>query len=36
MIMLRVTDEKQGRIRLQVENDDKKGIQLQVKVMLYL
>lgn len=29
MIMLRVTDEKQGRIRLQVENDDKKGIQLQ-------
>ncbi|XP_059814263.1 coatomer subunit delta-like isoform X2 [Hypanus sabinus] len=29
MIMLRVTDEKQGRIRLQVENDDKKDIQLQ-------
>ncbi|XP_067826963.1 coatomer subunit delta isoform X2 [Heptranchias perlo] len=29
MIMLRVSDEKQGRIRLQVENDDKKGIQLQ-------
>ncbi|XP_078282837.1 coatomer subunit delta isoform X2 [Rhinoraja longicauda] len=29
MITLRVTDEKQGRIRLQVENDDKKGIQLQ-------
>uniref|UniRef100_UPI00398ED904 coatomer subunit delta isoform X2 n=1 Tax=Pristiophorus japonicus TaxID=55135 RepID=UPI00398ED904 len=29
MIMLRVSDEKQGRIRLQVENDDKKGVQLQ-------
>ncbi|XP_060702832.1 coatomer subunit delta isoform X2 [Chiloscyllium punctatum] len=29
MIMLRVSDEKQGRIRLQIENDDKKGVQLQ-------
>ncbi|NP_001279441.1 coatomer subunit delta [Callorhinchus milii] len=29
MITLRVSDDKYGRIRLQVENDDKKGVQLQ-------
>lgn len=30
MITLRVSDEKNGRIRLQVNNNDKKGMQLQV------
>ncbi|CAO2635300.1 Coatomer subunit delta [Lemmus lemmus] len=29
MIMLRISDEKFGRIRLHVENEDKKGVQLQ-------
>ncbi|XP_036393029.1 archain 1b [Megalops cyprinoides] len=29
MITLRVTDEKNGRIRLHVNNNDKKGVQLQ-------
>lgn len=30
MITLRVSDEKNGRIRLMVNNGDKKGVQLQV------
>lgn len=30
MIMLRIADDKFGRIRLHVENEDKKGVQLQV------
>ena len=30
MIMLRISDDKFGRIRLHVENEDKKGVQLQV------
>lgn len=30
MILLRVSDEKNGRIRLQINNNDKKGVQLQV------
>lgn len=30
MITLRVTDDKVGRIRLMVNNYDKKGVQLQV------
>ncbi|KAM9768023.1 coatomer subunit delta isoform 3-T3 [Dama dama] len=29
MIMLRISDDKFGRIRLHVENEDKKGVQLQ-------
>uniref|UniRef100_A0A2K6DY90 Coatomer subunit delta n=1 Tax=Macaca nemestrina TaxID=9545 RepID=A0A2K6DY90_MACNE len=29
MIMLRISDDKYGRIRLHVENEDKKGVQLQ-------
>lgn len=31
MIMLHISDEKFARIRLHVENDDKRGVQLQVK-----
>lgn len=30
MITLRVSDDKYGRIRLQINNNDKKGVQLQV------
>lgn len=30
MITLRVSDEKNGRIRLHINNNDKKGVQLQV------
>lgn len=30
MIMLRILDEKFSRIRIHVENEDKKGVQLQV------
>nr|XP_005988203.1 PREDICTED: coatomer subunit delta [Latimeria chalumnae] len=29
IIMLRISDEKYGRVRVQVENEDKKGVQLQ-------
>lgn len=32
MITLRVSDEKNGRIRLKVNNNDKKGVQLQVSL----
>lgn len=31
MIMLHISDEKFARIRLHVENEDKRGVQLQVK-----
>lgn len=31
MIMLHIADEKFARIRLHVENEDKRGVQLQVK-----
>lgn len=31
MIMLHISDEKFARIRLHVENDDKRGVQLQVQ-----
>lgn len=30
MITLRVSDEKNGRIRLNISNNDKRGVQLQV------
>lgn len=30
MITLRVSDDKYSRIRLQINNNDKKGVQLQV------
>lgn len=30
MITLRVSDDKYGRIRLHINNNDKKGVQLQV------
>lgn len=30
MIMLHISDEKFARIRLHVENEDKRGVQLQV------
>lgn len=30
MITLRVSEEKNGRIRLNVSNNDKRGVQLQV------
>lgn len=30
MVMLRVADEKNGRIRLIINNNDSKGLQLQV------
>lgn len=36
MIMLRISDEKFGRIRLHVENEDKKGVQLQVCKGFYI
>ncbi|KAJ1189947.1 hypothetical protein NDU88_006688 [Pleurodeles waltl] len=29
MIMLRISDEKAGRVRIHIDNDDKKGVQLQ-------
>ena len=32
MIMLRILDEKFARIRIHVENEDKKGVQLQVGI----
>lgn len=32
IITLRVSDDKYGRIRLQINNNDKKGVQLQVFV----
>lgn len=32
MVTLRVTDEKNGRIRLVVNNNDNKGLQLQVRI----
>lgn len=31
MITLRVSDEKNGRIRLYINNNDKRGVQLQVR-----
>lgn len=31
MIMMHISDEKFARIRLHVENEDKRGVQLQVK-----
>lgn len=34
MITLRVSDEKNGRIRLKVNNNDKKGVQLQVSLFV--
>lgn len=32
LIMLRVADDKFGRIRVYVDNEDKKGVQLQVSL----
>lgn len=32
MIMLRVLDEKFARICIHIENEDKKGVQLQVRL----
>lgn len=34
MIMLHISDEKFARIRLHVENEDKRGVQLQVKLLV--
>jgi hypothetical protein len=31
LVMLRISDEKSGRIRVQLENKDTRGIQLQVR-----
>jgi hypothetical protein len=31
LVMLRISDEKLGRIRVQLENKDTRGIQLQVR-----
>lgn len=36
MIMLHISDEKFARIRLHVENEDKRGVQLQVKCLVFM
>ncbi len=36
MITLRVSDEKNGRIRLKVNNNDKRGLQLQVRCFFFV
>lgn len=36
MIMLHISDEKFARIRLHVENEDKRGVQLQVKCLVFV
>ena len=36
MITLRVSDDKSGRIRLMIINNDNKGLQLQVLVQCWL
>lgn len=35
MITLGVSDEKNGRIRLKVNNNDKRGVQLQVNLFVF-
>lgn len=36
LLTLRISDEKFGRIKVQMANNDRRGIQLQVNIDLYL